>query len=126
MYNPGRLIHLFSEDLFFLMIRALDEDKIYFSAEDILQLQLSRDNLADQLLLKKDDFLKQLVAIYTRKINQTDSILDSFGKSRFDLKLNESYTVSEDSMFAPNDALRKIKLYKLVKRNILETLVDIL
>ena len=115
----------FSEDLFYLMIRALDEDKIYFSAEDISQLQLSRDDLANQLLHKKDDFLKQLIAIYTRKINQTDSMLDALGKSKFNLNLNESYTVSEDSMFAPNDALRKIKIYKLVKRNILETLVDI-
>jgi carboxyl-terminal processing protease len=123
--QPRPVDKAFSADLFFLIIRALDEDKIYFSAEDIRQLNLSRDHLSDQLLNKKDDFLNQLITIYTIKINQTDSILNEFARSKFDLNLNESYTVSEDSVFASSDALRKIKLYKLVKRNILETLVDI-
>jgi carboxyl-terminal processing protease len=123
--QPRPVDKTFSVDLFTQMIRALDGDKIYFSSEDIRQLALSKDKLAEQLLNKKEDFLNQLIALYTRKINQTDSILDSLSKSGFDLNLNETYTVSEDSSFAADDALRKIKLYKLVRRNILETVVDI-
>ena len=123
--QPRPVDKTFSIDLFTLMIKALDADKIYFSSEDIRQLALSKDKLAEELLNKKEDFLKRLVTLYTRKINQTDSILDSLTKSRFDLNLNETYTVSEDSSFAADDALRKIKLYKLVRRNILETVVDI-
>src|SRR5450631_2665955 len=123
--QPRPVDKTFSIDLFFLMIRALDADKIYFSGEDIQQLNAYKNELDDQLLNKKEDFLRKLIILYTRKINQTDSILDILSKSRFDLNLNETYTVSEDSIFAPNDALRKIKLYKLVKRNVLETIVDI-
>src|SRR6202035_5826628 len=123
--QPRQVDKTFSIDLFTLMIRALDGDKIYFSSEDIRQLSLSKDKLAEQLLHKEEDFLKQLISLYARKINQTDSILDSLSKSSFDLNLKETYTVSEDSSFAADDALRKIKLYKLVRRNILETVVDI-
>jgi carboxyl-terminal processing protease len=114
----------FSSDLFSQMIHALDADKIYFNGEDILKLSAYKYALDDQLLNKKDDFLKQLIILYAKKINQSDSILDLLSKSRFNLNLNETYTVSEDSSFSSDENQRKIKIYKLVKRNILETLVD--
>jgi carboxyl-terminal processing protease len=123
--QPRAVDKTFSADLFSQMIHALDADKIYFSAENIRQLDTWKYTLNDQLLHKKEDFLKQLIIIYTEKINQTDSILNVLSKSKFDLNLTETYTVIEDSSFSPNDALRKIKLYKLIKRNIIETIVDI-
>ena len=58
------------------MIRALDADKIYFNGEDIRVLSTYEYTLNDQLLNKKEDFLKQLIVLYTKKINQTDSIID--------------------------------------------------
>ncbi|HSZ35264.1 MAG TPA: S41 family peptidase, partial [Puia sp.] len=100
-------------------------DKIYLNAEDIKMLSVYQLNLDDQLLNRKDDFLRLLINIYTRKINQTDSILIELSNSKFDLNLNETYTVTEDSSFSSNDILRRSKLYKLVKRNILETIIDI-
>ena len=123
--QPRTVDKAFSIDLYSQMIRALDQDKIYFSAEDIRQLDNWRYTLNDQLLNKKEDFLKLLINIYTRKINQTDSILDLISKSKFDLNLTETYSVAEDSSFSPTDAQRKTKIYKLVKRNIIETIVDI-
>ncbi|HTB25253.1 MAG TPA: S41 family peptidase, partial [Puia sp.] len=114
----------FSSDLFSQMIRALDADKIYFNEEDILKLSVYKYTLNDQLLNKKDDFLNQLIILYTKKINQSDSILDLLSKSRFNLNLNETYTATEDSSFSPDEMMRRTKIYKLVKRNILETLVD--
>jgi carboxyl-terminal processing protease len=122
--QPRAVDKVFSNDLFNLMIRALDADRIYFSGQDIRQLSVWQFNLDDQLLNKKEDFLKQLILLYTQKINQTDSLLETLSRSRFDLNLNESFTVSEDSSFAPGEDLRKKKIYKLVKRNILETLAD--
>jgi carboxyl-terminal processing protease len=123
--QPRTVDKAFSIDLYSQMIRALDQDKIYFSAEDIRQLDNWRYTLNDQLLNKKEDFLKLLINIYTRKINQTDSILDLISKSKFDLNLTETYSVAEDSSFSPTDAQRKTKIYKLIKRNIIETIVDI-
>src|SRR4030095_12578158 len=122
--QPRAVDKTFSSDLFLQMIRALDPDKIYFSGEDIAQLGVWQYTLDDQINFKKEDFLKQFIIIYTKKINQTDSILEGLSRTKFDLSLREIYTVKEDSSFPPNDALRKIKIYKLVKRNILETLVD--
>ena len=123
--QPRTVDKAFSIDLYSQMIRALDQDKIYFSAEDIRQLDNWQYTLNDQLLNKKEDFLKLLINIYTRKINQTDSILDLISKSKFDLNLTETYSVAEDSSFSPTDAQRKTKIYKLIKRNIIETIVDI-
>ncbi len=114
----------FSSDLFSQMIHALDADKIYFNEEDILKLSVYKYTLDDQLLNKKYDFLNQLIILYTKKINQSDSILDLLSKSRFNLNLNETYTAKEDSSFSPDEMMRRSKIYKLVKRNILETLVD--
>jgi len=123
--QPRPVDKSFSSDLFLLMIRALDADKIYFNAEDIRQLNTFRNSLDNELLNKKEDFLKLLIVVYVKKINQTDSLLDLLSKSRFDLNLSETYTLAEDSSFADNELKRKIKLYKLVKRNMLETIVDI-
>src|SRR5664279_2189560 len=123
--QPRPVDKVFSRDLFSQMIRALDPDKIYFSEDDLKQLRVFEFELDDQLLNKKEDFIKQLIILYTIKINQTDSLLDKLARYRFDLNLSESYTVSEDSSFAKNEANRKTKIYKLVKRNILETIVDI-
>ena len=123
--QPRAVDKSFSTDLFSQMIKALDPDKIYLNAEDIKMLSVYQLNLDDQLLNRKDDFLRLLINIYTRKINQTDSILIELSNSKFDLNLNETYTVTEDSSFSSNDILRRSKLYKLVKRNILETIIDI-
>ncbi len=122
--QPRAVDKSFSSDLFSQMIRALDADKIYFNEEDIQKLSAYKYTLDDQLLNKKEEFLNQLIILYTKKINQSDSILDLLSKSRFDLNLKETYTVSEDSSFSPDEVLRKTKIYKLVKRNILETLAD--
>ena len=123
--QPRAVDKTFSSDLFSQMIRALDADKIYFNGEDLRQLDTWQNTLDGQLRARKEDFLKQLIIIYTKKINRTDSVLDVLSKAKFDLKLNEIYTVSEDSNFAPNEELRAIKLYKMVKRNIIETLVGV-
>ena len=80
MCNPEQLTKLFPPISFHQMIRALDADKIYFSGEDLRQLDTWQYTLDDQLLNKKEDFLKQLIIIYTKKINQTDSILDVLSK----------------------------------------------
>ncbi len=123
--QPRAVDRSFSSDLFSQMIKALDPDKIYLSIEDIAQLGTYRYKLDSQLLNRKEDFLDLLVNIYTRKINQSDSFLNQLSNTRFDLNLYETYTVNEDSSFSANDIVRKVKLYKLIKRNMLETIVDI-
>src|SRR5450631_2162803 len=123
--QPRVVDKTFSSDLFHQIIAAVDPDKIYFNQDDIRQLGTYQFTLDDQLLGKKDDFLKLLIALFTKKLNQTDSMLVFFMVKKFDLNLREIYTVQEDSSFAVNDVSRKTKLYKLIKRNILEAVTDI-
>ena len=65
--QPRTVDKSFSADLFSQMIKALDPDKIYLSGEDIKQLSVYQFKLDDQLLNRKDDFLKLLINIYIRK-----------------------------------------------------------
>src|SRR5689334_4696758 len=107
--QPRPVDQTFSTDLYSQMIRALDQDKIYFSGQDIHAIEKWQKTLNDELLYKKDNFLKQLISIYTKKINQTDSILDLISKSKVDLNLTEIYPVTEDSSFSADDVRRKSK-----------------
>src|SRR5580765_5636654 len=63
----------FSHDLYNQVIHALDADKIYFSEGDLKNLSVSEFALDEQLLNTKEDFINQLITLYTIKINQTDS-----------------------------------------------------
>lgn len=123
--QPRPVDNKFSSDFYHQMIQTLDADKIYFNQADLRILAVYQFTLDDELLNKKDDFLKLLITLFTKKVNQTDSMLLLFTSKKFDLNLNETYTVQEDSSFAANEGLRKVKIYKLIKRNILETISDI-
>ena len=122
--QPRTVDRNFSADLYTQMIFALDPDKIYFTAEEIQILDKWKYLLDQQLLNRKIDFLNQLTAIYARKINQTDSILDKLSVTPFNLQIKESFSISEDSSFASNEPQRRIKLYKLVRRNTIESILD--
>lgn len=122
--QPKPIDKKFSADLFKQMIQALDADKIYFTQEDIRQLESYKYKLDNEVLNKKSDFLNAVIALFGQRIHQTDSLLDLFSNSLFPLQANENYTVAEDTVFAGNAALRRIKLYKLVKRNTLESISD--
>ena len=123
--QPRPVDNKFSSDFYHQLIQTLDADKIYFNQADLRILAVYQFTLDDELLNKKDDFLKLLITLFTKKVNQTDSMLLLFTSKKFDLNLNETYTVQEDSSFAANEGLRKVKIYKLIKRNILETISDI-
>jgi carboxyl-terminal processing protease len=112
----------FSSDLFTLTIKALDADKIYFSREDLLQLEPYRFSLDRELLDKKEDFLKLLISLFDQRIRETDSLLNLFSAKAVPLISGDIYTVAEDTAFAAGAALRAAKLYKLFRRNVLENI----
>lgn len=122
--QPRPVDRMFSSDLFSLMIDAIDGDKIYFTAEDIRQLEDWRYRLDQELLNKKQDFLKLVIGIFSQRIRQTEMLIDSFSRVPVPPKSSEVYTVTEDSAFAGNAALRRTKLRKLFWRNALETIAD--
>ena len=122
--QPRPVDRNFSADLFSLMIQTLDADKIYFTLEDIRHLEDFKYKLNDEVLNKKQDFLIFLIALFQQRIAQTDSILNQYAKTAIPLNVNETYTVAEDTVFAGFDASRNIKLEKLFRRNVLETISD--
>jgi carboxyl-terminal processing protease len=122
--QPRPVDRNFSADLFIQTISTLDADKIYLTREDIRQLESHKYNLDEEVLTKKTDFLNLLITLFGQRIHETDSLLTLFSKISLPLNSNESYTVAEDTVFADNAAMRKIKLYKLFRRNELESIAD--
>ncbi|MDP4214110.1 MAG: S41 family peptidase [Bacteroidota bacterium] len=122
--QPRAVDREFSGDLFSQMITALDADKIYFTGEDLNQLKSWQYTLDQELLNRKAVFLDALISLFGKRIRQTDSLLDIFSKTSFPLNTGDSYTVAEDTVFAYNDGLRRIRLNKLFRRNVLETMAD--
>jgi carboxyl-terminal processing protease len=122
--EPRRVDSDFSADLFSLTIKALDPDKIYFNGEDLHQLASYQFTLNQELLNKKDGFLRLLISLYARRIHQTDSLLDLFSKKPISLNSSDIYSVAEDTVFAGNEMQRRTKLFSLFRRNVLENMAD--
>ena len=121
--QPRTIDRRFSADLFGSLINTLDEEKIYFTREDVIHLENWKYGLDQQLLGKKTDFLKTLVSLYSQRVLGADSLIEAICKTPFNFNLPETYSFREDSSYATDMANRKIKLYKLLKRDVLETLI---
>lgn len=105
----------FSRNVFDLLLKKLDERKIYFTQEDITILKPYRDLLDDAILTKNPKFIQLLSTIYRQRVKQTDSLINEIGKKPFNFSLKEKLTASEDTNYAANIAALSVKLYKTMK-----------
>ena len=90
------------------LIKQLDDDKIFFTQEDMIKLQAFRLQLDNEVLNKKTGFLELLVTIYQQRVQQMDTLIDNICKQPFRFNINEKLTVTEDTTF-PLNMLRNDK-----------------
>jgi carboxyl-terminal processing protease len=121
--QPRTIDQVYSEDLYGSLISRLDPDKIYFSRDDISQLSRWKNSLDDQLLKRKSDFLKLIVSIYRDRVLQNDSLVDLIGRSAFHFDIPETFTAKEDTSYVTTMADRRLKLYKILKWDVMEELL---
>lgn len=122
--RPAPVDDAFSAFVFDELIKALDDEKIYFTQEDIAALQPYRSGIDDEINKQKTTFLQAIANRYTQRLKQSDSLVTLICKQPFLFTANETLTAKEDTTFPANEAAQKAKLYKILKLDILNELTD--
>ena len=81
--QPRSLSDSLSNDLFNQVLTQLDEERIYFTRQDIQRLAAYRLQLDDQIEQKQTGFLTLLKELYTQRLLQADTLIDAIAKKTF-------------------------------------------
>jgi carboxyl-terminal processing protease len=123
--QPRPVDRSFSEEWFTEIINTLDNDKIFFTAEDINQVNIYRFQLQNQLQLRQSNFIQLLYNLYKIRLGQVDTMINTICKTPFDFTGNETLSVQEDTSYATDKKKLEGKLYKHLKSTVLYNLVEI-
>jgi carboxyl-terminal processing protease len=108
-----------SAAIFRELMTSLDEQRIFFTQDDVKKLEVYRLQLDDEIKSRKSNFLQLLVTTYKQRLQQADTMLDNISKTPFNFSLKEKYTVVEDTTYPANVTAMRTKMYKLVKYTVL-------
>ncbi|HMH33727.1 MAG TPA: S41 family peptidase, partial [Puia sp.] len=97
-YSPRAVDDLFSRQVFDRLIERLDDDQLYFTAKDIHDLSVYRDEIDDELNGRGWHFLDALTALYRLRLQKADSTIDNIMKKPFDFSLHEQISFVPDSL----------------------------
>ncbi len=106
------------------IIKQLDEAKVFFTQEDMLQLQPYRLHMDNELTGKKTAFLQLLIPVYRQRLKAADSMIDDICKKPFRFDINEKLMSSEIDAYPSNTSAQKLKWYKLLKGTILVAMLE--
>lgn len=120
--QPRILNDTFSSDFFNRALQLLDDEKIFFTQQDILKLSSYEHLLDEQVMQKKTDFLQLLINIYNIRISEADTMIDNICKTPFSFSQHDIFTLKEDTTFPANEAAMHTKFYKLIKFSLLNSL----
>ena len=82
-----------SDAIFRDLMLELDEQRIFFTQDDMNKLLAYRLQLDDEIKGKKSGFLQLLVTTYKQRMLQADTMLDNICKTPFNFSLKEKYTI---------------------------------
>lgn len=108
-----------SAAIFRELMTSLDEERIFFTQDDVKKLEVYRLLLDDEIKGRKSNFLQLLVTTYKLRLQQADTMLDNISKTPFNFSLKEKYSVVEDTSYPANVTAMRTKMYKLVKYTVL-------
>ncbi len=123
--QPRTLNDSLSADFFNQFLEQLDEDHIYFNKEDVNQFSAYKLQLDDEIKQKKNDFLKLVISVYSKRLQQADTMIDNIAQKHFNYLLPEKFTVAEDSSYPADIASMHNKLYKKMKLDVLHDLLEL-
>ncbi len=75
MFARRRLVTLFSAFVFDKLLASLDDEKIYFTKEDIAALQPYKLRIDDDILKQKTGYLQAITTHYIQKMKQSDCLI---------------------------------------------------
>src|ERR1700690_99263 len=122
--QPRPLDDEFSANLFTQLLKQLDEDKIFFTAEDIKALSKFKFDIDDEIKNKQSTFLSAITKIFGERIAKADTMIDNICKRSFNFSLAEKITAAEDTSWPADEKAMRIKLYKFLKSAALDIITD--
>ncbi len=122
--QPKAIDNEFSISIFNRTLKALDEERIFFTQDDIKQLIPYQQQLDEEVTGRKINFLQLLSTIYETRLRQVDTMIDHLTKSPFEFTTKEKLTVTEDTSYAANASAQRTKIRKLLKANVLQILLE--
>jgi len=122
--QPRPVDDAFSKDMFAYILAGADDERIYFTAEDMDKLNAYQTTLDDAVKQKKKDFLELFLSLYRQRMMEADTMIDNICKEPFIFSLKEKLTVAEDTAYPANKAARRNKLFKIIKSNVLESMLE--
>jgi carboxyl-terminal processing protease len=124
--QPKPLDDVFSASMLGLLLQKLDDEKIYFTQQDITALSKYQFQLDDLVKAKQSIFLQLLTSLYKQRIQQVDTMVDNICKQPFNITIKEQLTVVEDTTYASNTATQRVKIYKLMKLAVVQYMASYL
>ena len=112
-----------SDAIFRELLEQLDEQRIFFTQDDMKKLTAYRLQLDDEIKGKKSGFLQLLVTTYKQRLLQADTMLDNICKTPFNSSLKEKYTVVEDTPYPASIPAMHVKMYKMVKLSVMNGII---
>ena len=122
--EPKPVDKKFSSAVFSAMLANADPEKIYFMRTDIDRLGAYRTTLDQEILLSKTGYLDLFTFIYSLRLKTTDSLMAVIAQKRFDFTMPGKFTAEEDTTFAASIFALQQKLVKVMKAEVLGSLVD--
>lgn len=122
--QPRPVDDAFSKNMFNNILDNLDNERIYFTADDLHNLTAFTTALDEEVKQKKTVFLQLLLTLYQARMAQSDTMIENICKQPFNFSLPEKFTVAEDTSYALNETARRIKMYKSIKNTVLESMLE--
>jgi len=119
-YEPKAIDDNFSKLVFNEFMDFLDPKKLYFTKEEVTELEAFKNSIDDEILEQNCSFIEKITSLYAKKHSFADSLINTFKTRKFNFSQNETITFKEKEEFVCHDELVE-KWRKLVKIEILYT-----
>jgi carboxyl-terminal processing protease len=102
-YSPLKLDDKFSEMVYDNLLNNLDDDKHFFTQEDILKLSVFKKSIDDQIKVGRYDFLDSAWSILMVRLNVLEPLIEKELSSPLNYKSNQSYLLENKVVkYKPN------------------------
>ena len=108
-YAPLKLDDKFSEMVYENLLNNLDDDKHFFTQEDILKLSVFKKSIDDQIKVGRYDFLDSAWSILMMRLNVLEPLIEKELSSPLNYKSNQSYLL-EDKVVKYKPNLEALKI----------------
>jgi len=93
--QPEKIDDAFIDHAHHLFLDVLDGDRLFFSSEDLVQMESYAEPLVGAIRMNAQSYLDSIYSIWTKGIDRAESLSNQFFKKPFDLNM-----ISDSSLFS--------------------------